>query len=82
MATILAYTEEPCRQCGMGKTIDQDKTAKNAKAFIGVLAKNAVAEEMDISPQYLGDLMSFPPRRPWNSELADKFEAAVTGLKV
>lgn len=81
MATTLAYTESPCRQCGMGKSIDQEKTARNAKAFIGVLEKKTVADKMEISPQYLGDLMSVPPRRPWNSELAEKFESAVTGLK-
>lgn len=82
MSTIIAYTAKPCRQCGTAdRNIDQDKTAKNAVMFLGALEKKQVAEKMDISPQYLGDMLADPPRRKWNSEFAVKFESAVNSLK-
>jgi hypothetical protein len=79
MATILAYSEGTCRQCGQGKALDQQKTAANALAFIDVLKKNNVAKQMNISASYLGDLLA--GRRQWNADLAEKFEAAVKALK-
>lgn len=80
-SAILAHKETSCRACGQGKVIDQAKTGANARVLIGILEKKAVAEKMGISPQYLGDLMADPsPRRPWNAELAEKFEAAVKAL--
>lgn len=81
MATILAHKDMPCRQCGMGKDLDQALTGAKARELIGALQKQKVAQGMGISPQYLGDLMSDPPRRPWNNDLAEKFEATVNVLR-
>lgn len=81
MATIIAHVAVACHECGGALSIDQNQTAKNAVEFMGLLSKKQVADKMEISPSYLGDLTTSPPHRRWNIVLAQKFEAAVTLLK-
>lgn len=79
--TILFHTSKSCPHCGNGNQLDQQLTAANARKQIGVLEKKKVALQMDVSPQYLGDLLSKPPRRNWNAELANKFVTAVKAVR-
>ena len=78
--SILAHKETRCCTCGVGREVDQVATAANARRVLGMWTKQRVADEMKISGSYLGDMMCETPRRDWNADMADRFEAAVKKL--
>jgi len=68
--------QKTCDKCGGAGWLPAASTLSRKRRKAGVTAK-AVADYMDISPQYLCDLEN--GRRAWNYGLVEEFEKALRG---